>query len=108
MERIDHEVGSGNVFADLGFARPMEAQAKAELARRIAGIIERRHLDRSEAAELLGVQQSVVSRMLRGQLSAFPMEALLLFMLKLDQDIEIRCKARRDAAEPPTIVVVAQ
>ena len=31
----DYVVGSGNVFADLGYARPEEAAAKAELAHKI-------------------------------------------------------------------------
>jgi len=35
MKQIKHEMSSGNVFADIGVAAPVEAQAKAELARRI-------------------------------------------------------------------------
>ena len=46
-------VGSGNVFADLGFARPEEALAKAELAHKIAEAITRRHLTQAQAAVLL-------------------------------------------------------
>ena len=37
----DYVVGSGSVFADLGYARPEEAAAKAELAHKITKIIER-------------------------------------------------------------------
>ena len=49
--RKDHVVGTGNVFADLGYPRPEEAAAKAELAHKIARIIERRRLTQAEAAE---------------------------------------------------------
>ena len=49
----DYVVGSGNVFADLGYARPEEAAAKAELANKITKIIGRRWLTQAEAAEIL-------------------------------------------------------
>ena len=42
--KIQHEVGSGNVFADIGVAEPVESLAKAKLARQIASIIKHRHL----------------------------------------------------------------
>jgi len=50
MARKDYIVGSGNVFEDLGHARPAEALAKAELARKITELITKRrggdrHLD---------------------------------------------------------------
>ena len=44
MARRGYVVGSSNVFADLGHPRPAEALAKAELARKIGAIIERRGL----------------------------------------------------------------
>ena len=34
-KKIEHEMSSGNVFADLGVANPEEALAKAQLARAI-------------------------------------------------------------------------
>lgn len=107
MGQIEHEVSSGNVYADIGTAEPAEARAKAELARRIAGIIERRSLDRAEAAALLGIDQLRIVRLLRGQLAAFPLETLMRFVLKLDQDIEIRLRERHRASRSPGIEVVA-
>ena len=86
---IKHEVSSGNVFADLGIADPDEAQAKAELARKIASIIRHRHLKQADAAKLLGIDQPKVSKLVRGQLKDFGLERLLIFIMKLDRDIEI-------------------
>ena len=40
MAKKGYVVGSGNVFADLGHRQPAEALAKAELARKIAALIE--------------------------------------------------------------------
>ncbi|MBI2222663.1 MAG: XRE family transcriptional regulator [Acidobacteria bacterium] len=48
-------------IADLGYARPEEAAAKAELAHKITKIIERRKLTQAEAASLLEVDQPKVS-----------------------------------------------
>ena len=66
MANKAHVVGSGNVFADLGHPRPAEALAKAELARKIGGIIERRGLTQAAAAEILEVDQPKVSALIRG------------------------------------------
>ena len=62
----DYVVGSRNVFADLGYARPEEAAAKAELAHKITKIIERRKLTQAEAADVLEVDQPKVSALRRG------------------------------------------
>ena len=46
-------VGSGNVFADLGFANPEEELLKAKLIREIRSIIKRRKLTQAKAAVIL-------------------------------------------------------
>jgi predicted XRE-type DNA-binding protein len=88
----DHVVGTGNVFADLGFARPEEAAAKAELALRITKIIERRKLTQSEAAQLLEVDQPKVSALARGRLSGFSLDRLVRFLVLLGSDVQIVVK----------------
>jgi len=88
----DHVVGSGNVFADLGYARPEEAAAKAELAHRITKIIERRKLTQSEAAALLEVDQPKVSALARGRLSGFSLDRLVRFLVLLGSDVRIVVK----------------
>jgi predicted XRE-type DNA-binding protein len=107
MSKIKHEVSSGNVFADIGMAEPVESLAKAELARKVGSIIKHRHLSQIEAAKLLGIDQPKVSRLLRGQLKGFSMTKLLDFMLRLDRDIEIRIKKHRSGRVPPGIEVLA-
>ena len=107
MSKIEHEVSSGNVFADIGMAEPVESLAKAELARKVGSIIKHRHLNQNEAAKLLGIDQPKVSRLLRGQLKEFSMTKLLDFMLRLDRDIEIRIKKHRNGRVPPGIEVLA-
>jgi predicted XRE-type DNA-binding protein len=89
----DYTVSGGNVFADLGLAHPEEALAKAELAHKIAELIQRKKLTQIQAARLLKVDQPKVSALVRGQLSGFSLERLMRFLLLLGQDIKITVRA---------------
>ena len=94
MNEIEVEKSSGNVFADLGLSLPEGRLAKVELARNITRILAHRHLTQTDAAELLGVDQPKVSAIMNGRLNGFSMERLLIFLLALDRDIEIRVKKK--------------
>jgi len=48
-----------------------------------------------EAANLFGVRQPYVSKMLRGEFRQFSVERLLRFLVALDQDVEIVVKPHR-------------
>jgi predicted XRE-type DNA-binding protein len=87
-------VGSGNVFADLGVARPEEALAKAELAHKISEIIASRQLTQAKAAVLLRVDQPKISALKRGRLAGFSLDRLVGFLVLLGSDVEIVVKAR--------------
>jgi len=94
MEDIKIEKSSGNVFADLGLDAPEERLAKSDLALKISQIINKRELSQGQAAALLGLTQPKVSAILNGRLKGFSLEKLLLLMVALDQDIEIRVKRK--------------
>jgi predicted XRE-type DNA-binding protein len=66
------EEGSTNVYADLGYADAAEMQRKSQLAAEIARAIKARHLTQEGAAALLGIDQSKVSRITRGQFRGHP------------------------------------
>ena len=85
----DYTVSSGNVFRDLGVPNPEEALAKAELAAKIATLIEKKGLTQVSAAKLLAIDQPKVSALLRGRLSGFSIERLMRYLLMLGQDIKI-------------------
>jgi predicted XRE-type DNA-binding protein len=88
------ERSSGNVFADLGYANPEEALAKSRLTRFIADILKQRDLTQTQAAELLGVDQPKVSRLVRGQFREFSLERLIQFLGMLDQRVDIVVQPR--------------
>jgi predicted XRE-type DNA-binding protein len=97
---------SGNVFADLGFPNSASELAKAELATRIAAIIEERGLSQTRAAKVLGIDQPRVSDLVRGKLGSFSLERLFRYLNVLDQNIEIvvrpRGRSRRAAIRVTT------
>lgn len=81
--------GSGNVFADLGLDNPEELLAKAQLAVTIHDIIEAKGLTQAQAAELMGIDQPKVSKIIRGRLSEFSTEWLLARLLNMGLDVDI-------------------
>jgi predicted XRE-type DNA-binding protein len=86
--------GSGNVFADLGFAEPEEELTKAQLASHIRQAIKRRRLTQVAAAALMGVDQPKVSALLNGRLTNFSSGRLMRLLTALGQDVEIVVKAK--------------
>ena len=84
-----YETGSRNVFKDLGVPNAEEHVIKAQLVFKIDGIMKQRSLKQAEAADLLGIKQPDVSKMLRGDFRPFSIERLLRFLVALDQDVEI-------------------
>jgi predicted XRE-type DNA-binding protein len=84
--------GSGNVFADLGFAEPEEELTKAQLASHIRQIVKRRRLTQVAAAALMRIDQPKVSALVNGRLANFSSDRLLRFLTALGQDVEITVK----------------
>src|SRR5208337_3310295 len=95
MSKKSHEIGSGNVFKDLGIPNAEEHLVKAQLVFKIDAIMKDRGLKQAEAADLLGVKQPDVSKMLRGDFKQFSVERLLRFLVALDHDVEIVIKPHR-------------
>ena len=99
-DSIKVTVGSGNVFADLGFANPEEELLKAKLIREIRAIIKRRKLTQAKAAALLGLKQPDVSAMITGRGGKFSIDRLVRCLDRLDYkvDVVVRHKPRRAAS----------
>lgn len=100
------EEGSTNVFADLEMADADEKLAKAELALSINQILKKKQLKQTEAAKLLGLDQSKISLLNRGRLSAFSIERLVRCLTLLHQDVEIVIRSTRRRSHQGTLRVV--
>ena len=85
----EHTVSSGNVFADLGVPDAEAALVKSDLAAAIATTIRQRGLTQEQAALLLGIDQSRVSRIICGKLAHYTIDRLLRFLALLDRDVTI-------------------
>jgi predicted XRE-type DNA-binding protein len=101
-----YETGSGNVFKDIGVPNAEEHLVKAQLVFKIETILRKRGLKQVEAADLFGVRQPDVSKMLRGEFRQFSVERLLRFLVALDQDVEIVVKPHRSRNDAAAMQVV--
>jgi predicted XRE-type DNA-binding protein len=67
--------------------------------------MKKRSMKQREAADLFGVRQPDISKMLRGEFRQFSVERLLRFLVKLDQDVEIVVRPRRARHNAPALHV---
>jgi predicted XRE-type DNA-binding protein len=94
-KRIRVEAGSGNVFADLGFADAKERKLKVQLAVEVNRVLKDAQLSQEKAAKALGIRQPHVSDLVRYRLDRFSVERLLDFLTRLGKDVQIRIAPRR-------------
>lgn len=98
---VKMDKGSGNVFADLGYRDAETHKVKAGLVRRIEKLIDARGLTQVEAADILGMSQPDVSKMLRGMFRTMTIDRLMDCLLALGEDVEIIAKTpKRSSAAP--------
>jgi predicted XRE-type DNA-binding protein len=89
---VSVQKGAGNVYADLGLADSEDMLVKAQLVTKIAEIINKRRLTQERAAEILGLTQPKVSRLLKGQFRGISQRRLLEHLTHLGRDVEIVVK----------------
>lgn len=89
MSKVKTEVGSRNVFQDLGVPNAEEHLVNAQLMYKIDTIMKERGLKQVEAGKLFGIPQPDVSKMLTGEFRQFSGEWLLRFLIALNHDVEI-------------------
>lgn len=99
--------GTGNVFADLGYADADERQTKLRLTHAINGVIARRRLTQVAVAERLGISQPKVSALANYKLDGFSVERLMTLLTALDQDVEIVIRNKPRSRSSGRISVVA-
>jgi predicted XRE-type DNA-binding protein len=101
-----HEVGSGNVFADLGLPNAEEHQLKAILVVQLKRLIAERRLTQTAASKLLEIKQPDLSKLLRGQFKLVSVEKLMRMLTAFDQDVEITVKPHRKRGETGRITFI--
>jgi predicted XRE-type DNA-binding protein len=104
-EKIEYEISSGNVFADLGIENPEEEFTKAKLAWEIEKIIKKKRLTQVAAAKAIGISQPKISALIRRKLDGFSVERLIHFLNALGQDIDIVVKPKKRGSKQAVINV---
>jgi len=92
IDGIPVEMGSGNVFADLGLANAEKLKIKSGLVIEITKAMRRLNLTQQTAAVRMGIPQPKVSAMLRGDFSNLSERKLMDCLNRLGYDIEIKVK----------------
>ncbi|MBZ5664710.1 MAG: helix-turn-helix domain-containing protein [Acidobacteriia bacterium] len=105
MSKKGYESDGRSAFKDLTARNADEHFIKAQLVCKIDALLKERALKQVEAADLFGIRQPDVSKMLRGELRQFSVERLLRFLVALDQDVEILVKPHRDSKNGPALQV---
>jgi predicted XRE-type DNA-binding protein len=101
-----HELGSDNIFADIGLPNPEEHLLKAAMVVQLGRLIKQRNLTQSAAAKLLAVKQPDLSNLLRGHFRGYSVGRLMRMLTAFDQDIEIVVKPRKKAGGSGRITLV--
>ncbi|PIQ51963.1 MAG: XRE family transcriptional regulator [Comamonadaceae bacterium CG12_big_fil_rev_8_21_14_0_65_59_15] len=83
------DIGTGNVFVDLGFSDPEDRQLRVQLATRLNDLIQADGLTQSAAAKALGVAQSLVSELKNYKLSRFTSDQLVHCIKLLNGEVEV-------------------
>lgn len=92
------EIGSGNVWEDLGFPDAKERFIKSSIAIAIHREIKARCLKQREAAALMGIPQPHVSNIIHGRLDGFSIERLIRLLNTLELDFEFSIVPRAVAS----------
>ena len=80
---------SGKVLADIGLPDAAEHSIKADLVLALAARIKSRGLTQTNAASLLGLAQSDVSKLLRGHFAGYSYERLFGYLIALGMNVRI-------------------
>ncbi|WP_275099368.1 helix-turn-helix domain-containing protein [Sedimenticola hydrogenitrophicus] len=103
---IKFEQSTGNVYADLGHEDADEMLVKAQLATKIAEIIKARKWTQQKAADVLGLSQPKLSKMLRGQFRGISEAKMLDCLARLGRDVQIVVGPARRNTSAGRIAVV--
>lgn len=108
VKRIESvDVGSGDVFTDLGFQDAGERKLRVQLAMRINELLQEQKLTQAKASALFGIPQPHISDLKHYKLTRFSSERLMHFITMLDKDVEIiiRPKAKGHASGLLSVLV---
>jgi predicted XRE-type DNA-binding protein len=97
IDGIEVEIGSGNVFADLGLPDADKLKIKSGLVIQITKAMRNLKLTQKAAAERMGIPQPKMSAMMRGDFRNLSERKLMDCLNRLGYDIEIKVRPATEA-----------
>ena len=86
---------SRNVFADMGLEDADELMIRAQLGQAVRKILQEKALEQREIAQLLGIDQAEVSKLMNGKYHLFSEARLLGFLGRLDLRVTVHIEPRQ-------------
>ena len=105
VNNIEVEIGSGNVFADLGLPDAEQLKIKSGLVIQIARAIRRLGLTQVQAGKRMDISQSKVSGLMRGYFSNLSEQKLMECLSRLGYDVEITLRPASKSIGRRTLAV---
>lgn len=105
IEGIEVETSSGNVFADLGLPDADKLKIKSGLVIEITRAIRKLELSQEDAGRRMGISQSKVSGLLRGEFANLSERKLMDCLNRLGYDIEITVRPACDPVGHLTLAI---
>lgn len=87
--KVKIEVGSSNIFADLGLPDAETHLLKAQIVSELYRLANERELTQAQVGKRIGISQPEVSRMFKGHFREYSVERLMEFLTGFDRDVEI-------------------
>ena len=100
------EIGSGNVFRDLGRPDAEERQLKVQMAMRVNALLADAKMTQVQTAARLGIPQPHVSDLINYKLNRFSVDRLIHFATLLGRDVEIVIRPRAPHKESGSVSVL--
>jgi predicted XRE-type DNA-binding protein len=101
------DVGSGNIFADLGLPDAETHFLKAQIVSELYRLATARKLTQAQVGKQIGISQPEVSRMFKGHFREYSVERLMEFLTSFDRDVEIVVRPRRKSGRAGRITFSA-
>ena len=93
--QIEFELGSDNIFADLGFGNAEELYTRGLIGCHVVKLLNEKNMKQRELAELLNVKQAEISHLLNGHFDRFTTDKLLDFLKRLEHKVTIQISPHR-------------
>lgn len=97
------EMGTGNVFADLGYADADAHLFKAQLVTRMKDVMAERGMTQAAAAKIAGVSQPDISRICRGHFRDVSVERIMGMLTRLGCEVDVIVRPQGSVAQVSAI-----